>query len=343
MKEYVISELKKLFKTVFGREISSIDPIHASGSARRYYRVWSGKESYVFCYSQNIKENETFITLTRYLRRNGLRVPEIMGVNKKGDIYILEDLGDKDLMSVIKSGEREESFYELLAETLRGLVDFQLLPHEEWNNLVEFQPLNQDLIEYDFNYCIQNFLKVTSLKINLSEINREFLTLEEKLLTYPKKLWGLMYRDFQSRNIMIKDEKPYFIDYQSSRFGPGIYDVVSFAWQAKAGFSHEERSDIVRMYCEGLQAKGVKDTEEVSLQIGNWAAFRIIQTLGAYGLRGLKEGKKHFIESIPPALHNLKALLEDYSINNFMPEFYRIVTEIQDNTKFIDLYLKEKE
>ena len=341
MKEYVISELKNLFRTVFGGEISSIDPIHASGSARRYYRIWSGKKSYIFCYSQNIKENETFINLTKFFKSKWLRVPEIMGVNKRGDLYILEDLGDRDLMSVIRNEERDEFFYKILAETIRGLVDFQFLPYEEWKNIVGFKPLGKDLIEYDFNYCIENFLKATSLKINLPEINREFKKLEEKLLTYPKKLWGLMYRDFQSRNIILYDEKPYFIDYQSSRFGPGIYDVVSFAWQAKAGFSNEERNEIVKIYCKALQEKGVLETEEVRLQIGNWAAFRIIQTLGAYGLRGLKEGKKHFIESIPPALNNLKALLENYSINKFMPEFYRIITEIGEDAKFLDIRLKE--
>ena len=126
-------------------------------------------------------------------------------------------------------------------------MDFQTLKKDEWEKIVEFPPLDSELIRYDFAYAVNNLINLSDITYDSAALQRDFNILEKRLLSYPKHLWGLMYRDFQSRNIIVK-EKPYFIDYQSCRFGPGIYDLVSFAWQAKAGFSSEDKKKLADIY-----------------------------------------------------------------------------------------------
>lgn len=294
-----------------GEEMAAIEAMGESGSARRYYRLLTAEgKSRVMCVSDNIKENDTFISLSRYLRGRGLRVSEILAVTEDRRAYLLQDLGNRDLLWHLKNdeGRRKVALIEI---AIAELAKFQELPEEEWRDIVEFEPFNEDLIKHDFNYAKENFFSIVGVKYDEKRLDRELEQLEKRLMDYPREGWGLMYRDFQSRNIMIKEEEAWLIDFQSSRFGPGIYDLVSFAWQAKAGFSREEREEIAQKYVNARDPKGTTGLAgTVKREIDYWAMFRIIQTLGAYGLRGLKEGKRHFIESIPGALSNLAELME---------------------------------
>ena len=323
MEENIILDCQKLCKKILGVNFSEIIPLKISGSARRYYRIFIDGSSYIYCFSENKKENETFLRLSVFFKDKGLKVPEILGTEADLKSYILEDLGDTDLLSIIK--ESRDKLNELIGHTFRELVKFQRLPIEEWKELVEFQPFDGSLIQYDFNYCRENFFKASGLTFNEEKLDSDFKRLEGILLSYPKELWGLMYRDFQSRNIMVRDEEPYLIDYQSCRYGPGIYDLVSFAWQAKARFTNEERSDIGTLYCTEMERRGVPCLKKVLENVPFWAVFRILQTLGAYGLRGLKEGKPHFIESIPYAVHNIKELFERHGLEQIFPTLAEII------------------
>ena len=348
MAEYVILECRKLCKKILGEDFCNIDPLEASGSSRRYFRVETGEKTYIICYSDNVRENETFLKLSEYFGKCGLHVPTVLGVGDDRKIYILQDLGDTDLLTLINydniSEDRKHDLQaspevtdnnpeRVIRKSLSELVRFQRLPYEGWKDLVEFEPLNRDLIRYDFNYCIENFIKLSGIEYDEYELFRDFCCLEEILLSFPGELWGLMYRDFQSRNIMIHHHQPYFIDYQSCRKGPCIYDLVSFAWQAKAGFTSGERKRIIDIYCEEMSNMGVACGQSVKENIGFWAAFRIIQTLGAYGLRGLKERKRHFIESIPLALDNLDELFQSYDLKSMFPTLAYIISKNQFNKK----------
>ena len=327
MEEYIFLECQKLVNQFFGTSFTDFKPLKGAGSARRYFRILIGEKSYIICFSENVAENKTFITLTGYFLESGLPVPEIYGVSDDYKFYILRDLGDIDLMSLLHG--RSGIFpIDTVSVIMADLSRFQRLPRKQWNNLVEFPPLGSELIRFDFNYCIDNFFNACGVAYNEAELHREFNLLEKILLSYPSDLWGLMYRDFQSRNIMLADGRPFFIDYQSCRFGPGIYDLVSFAWQAKAAFSNIERMEILDLYCSALESIGVSSTQAVRDNIPYWALFRIIQTLGAYGLRGLKEGKAHFIESIPPALKNINELLDKDGMDSQFPILHDIIKDI---------------
>lgn len=323
----------RLLRAIGQRHKEDIMPLKISGSARRYFRIFGGGQTYIMCVSDNTRENSTFIKMTRYFERAGIKVGKIVAVLESGDAYLMEDLGDTDLMSLIKTGKDCEELWSAIEGSILMLVDLQSLPEEEWKDKVEFAPLAPDLIKYDFQYAINNFFSAAGVEYDGNELAREFDSLEKRLMACPEEMWGLMYRDFQSRNIMVKEGRPYFIDYQSARKGPGIYDLVSFAWQAKAGFTVEERERIVEIYIKARAEKGKEIGTTIRKELPYWATFRILQTLGAYGLRGLKEGKAHFKESIPPALHNLHGLLES-GLNKEMPELAKIVGRLLEEGRF---------
>ena len=327
MDEYAFSECENLCRKVFGQDYTAINILKASGSARKYFRVEIDLKNYVICISENIQENKTFLRLSEYLLNKGINVPRILGVSDDYRSYLLQDLGNRDFMTVLKTNQDSSSTWKDIDEIFSQLVKFQFLPEDEWERLVEFPPLDGELIKYDFRYCETNFINVKTPGYDKEGIWKEFSRLENRLLSYPRELWGLMYRDFQSRNIMMAPG-PYFIDYQSSRRGPGLYDVVSFAWQARAGFSPEERNRIIDIYIGKCNERGVECASSVRENVTYWALFRIIQTLGSYGLRGLKEGKPHFIESIPPALSNALALMEDYGIRDEFPVLHFVLEKL---------------
>lgn len=323
----------RFFRNFQNSEPDEVSPLKLSGSARRYFRLRQGKKTYILCVSQNRKENSTFIILDRYLRGAGIPVPEIYWVSENGEAYIQEDLGDLDLLRYLHGPDNDTQKWRVIKEVIINLVKMQRLPKSEWQDKVEFPPLDRELIRYDFNYALTNFFSVSGCDYDEMALRRDFETLENRLMNCPEELWGLMYRDFQSRNIMLSPA-PVFIDFQSARRGPGVYDLVSFAWQAKAGFSMKEREEIIDLYVNELKRANVEQAEDVRLRVGYWALFRILQTLGAYGLRGLKEGKTHFIESIPPALKNLKELIERYNFKQEFPELSELGDALLKETRY---------
>lgn len=300
----------------------SVVPIRASGSSRKYIRLILNEFSVICCCSSNIRENETFVNLSRLLKEKNVPVPEIFAFSRNKECYLLQDLGDEDFLSFLHAGHDVTEKWIYIEKILENLVKFQSLQKSDWQDVVEFEPLGKDLIRYDLSYAENNLFKCSGVVYNHKKLSEDFLKLEQILLACPNNFWGLMFRDFQSRNIMMHDG-PYFIDYQSARYGPGLYDLVSFAWQAKAGFSPEDRVRIIQIYKTKLSGQG-KETNNIEEHIYYWALFRILQTLGAYGLRGLKEGKPHFIQSIPPALDNCNKILTK-SLKNKFPELEIVI------------------
>lgn len=328
-------ELKKCEKLVefFNTPILRTEQIAGGGSGRKYFRIYTDMGSLIFCSSSDIQENITFIRLTEYLRLRGLRVPLVIDKYKDNTCYLMQDLGNKDLLALIRERRSWDDLSEAMDRIFFMLVHMQCLPHEEWENIVQFPKFNKDLILADFQYAFENFISVCKIEFNEKKLWDEFQFLAMRLLEYPALNWGLMYRDFQSRNIMVSSRKfcpYYFIDYQSARYGPGIYDLVSFAWQAKAGFTPRERDRLINLYINKMKTKGKDIEKPVRKNIDYFVVLRILQTLGAYGKRGLQEGKTHFIESIPAALKNLNEVLAKEKIKNQMPELSSVIFKISE-------------
>ncbi|MCH5228031.1 MAG: phosphotransferase [Muribaculaceae bacterium] len=297
---------------------AEIQALTGGGSARKYYRLTDGLVSAVGVISNEISENEAFISLSKALKHSGINVPEIFEVSDDAECYLLQDLGDEMLMDALKGADKMN----LAKKALSILTRINTLPEDIWIDKVIYPPFSQRLVYWDLNYFKYDFLKPYDVEFDESLLEDDFQRLSSQL-TSGQLLEGLMYRDFQSRNIMLKDGEMWFIDYQGARRGPVVYDAVSFVWQAKAPFSFDEREKLIDFYAASLsQVTGLEESE-IRHQCEKLEVLRCLQVLGAYGFRGLIQKKTHFLESIPFAVRNLMYLREKGRLDDF-PEIKKI-------------------
>lgn len=278
-----------------------------AGGDRVYFRITGADGLTVIgAYGQDKAENEAFIGLDGVFYQFTGVVPQIYKVSADGSTYLLEDLGDVSLLSLIQKGEAGGAVEAALA----ALVDVQTVSRERWMPHVAARPFSRRQAMWDLNYFKYEYLKPSGVTFDEEALEDDFEAFARSLAVQPDELTGFMYRDFQSRNIFIKDGVPRFIDFQGGRFGPLLYDAISFLWQAKAGFTADERGRLLRYYAERLAERRAIDVESLLADAPKFAFFRTLQVLGAYGFRGLVQHRAHFIESIPAALANLSELIE---------------------------------
>ena len=309
-----MTQLAILFKKFTGKSNPTIVPLPSSGSNRRYYRLTWGDISLIGVYGQSQEENFAFVELAKHFYSRKLNVPKVVTVSQDMYYYLQEDLGDTILFDAIKAGRDTGVFShnetELLHKTIALLADFQVEGAKELNFEVCYpQPeFNERSVYWDLNYFKYNFLKTTGMEFQENLLENDFEQLTQMLLE--DKTNTFLYRDFQSRNVMLVDGEPYFIDFQGGRKGPVYYDVASFLWQAKANFPEELRNELIETYITSLNKHYPVDKEHFFLQLRHFVLFRTLQVLGAYGFRGYFEKKPHFLQSIPFALNNLRDILE---------------------------------
>ncbi len=288
------------------------------GSNRIYTRETDENgRSVIRVVGTNRDENRAFIYMARHFHALGLPVPEIYWVSDDEMSYTQEDLGDTLLFDNLDPTLLERAIRALAHVQVIGAQDF------DWSYCFPVPAFDERSIRWDLNYFKYCFLKGTKLEFSEPKLEDDFDTLVKNLLsTLNSQLSTFLYRDFQSRNVMIKDGQPYFIDFQGGRKGPTQYDVASFLWQAKANFSTELREHLIDAYLDELEKVLSTSNSPTSLNSKlstlNWKAalphfvlFRTLQVLGAYGYRGYFERKPHFLESIPLALKNLRDILAD--------------------------------
>jgi len=309
-----MNELETLFKQHTNEELLSNEELSASGSNRRYFRLKGKNTSLIGVEGTSIEENIAFIQMANHFYKQGLPVPHFLAQTVDRRSYIQEDLGDVLLFDAIADGRKtgvfHESEKELLRKTMRILPAIQVKGAEGFDFSVCYpQPqFNERSILWDLNYFKYCFLKSTGLDFQENLLEDDFAKLSDVLLKSETNTF--MYRDFQSRNVMIKDGEPYFIDFQGGRKGPLYYDVASFLWQAKAQYSAELREELIQVYLDALQEFMPIDEAEFRVQLKHFVLFRTLQVLGAYGFRGYFEKKPHFLQSIPFAIENLRSMLK---------------------------------
>ena len=308
------SILKPLFESYTGTALTEITELPASGSNRRYFRLKGGNISLIGAIGTNLQENHSFIYLARHFREKGLRVPAVLAVSEDGQAYIQEDLGDQVLFGMVAQG-RESGLYssvetDLLRRTIEQLPRLQFVGAQglDWKNCYPQEAFDARMVDFDLNYFKYCFLKATGLEFNEIELQEDFEKLKEDLLKEDDNTF--LYRDFQARNVMIKDGDPWFIDFQGGRRGPIYYDVASFIWQARSRFPEDLKQDLIRTYLRALQQFKQVNEDEFRSRLRLFVLFRTLQVLGAYGFRGYFEKKPHFLASVPYALSNLRKLLE---------------------------------
>lgn len=310
----IITELQKLYTQVAGSPAENIIELPSSGSNRRYFRL-SGTMNLVGVSGTSQEENRAFLYMAAHFREKGIPVPEVYAASEDSFFYLQEDLGDTLLFDRIEKGRKTCVFSDeersLLRQTIAMLPMIQFRGAEgfEFNQCYPQPEFNERSTLWDLNYFKYCFLKSTGVDFQENILEDDFKKMCDILLQDQTNTF--LYRDFQSRNVMIKDDKPWFIDFQGGRKGPIYYDIASFLWQAKANFPERLRNEMLDVYMDSLSRYITVDKEEFYGRLRHFVLFRTLQVLGAYGFRGYFEKKPHFIQSIPFAIRNLKELLRE--------------------------------
>ena len=310
-----------------------------AGSNRAYYRLFDEEgNSVVGVVGTSRDENHAFIYLSEHFTKRQLPVPQILAVSDDGLRYLQTDLGEVSLFDAIRGGREAGGRYnldeqELLKRTIRQLPNIQIRGAREldWQNCYPQPEFDEDSVLFDLNYFKYCFLKPSDLDFNELKLEANFRLFAKDLTS--EQCDSFMYRDFQARNVMLDaGGNPFFIDYQGGRKGPFYYDLASFLWQASARYSNKFRRELVLEYYNALQQYiEVPSVRHFVARLSLFVLFRTLQVLGAYGFRGYFERKKHFLDSIPPAMDNLRALLklgEDVFPYPYMMDMLRRLTDM---------------
>jgi aminoglycoside/choline kinase family phosphotransferase len=326
-----MTELEKLFEQYTNEKPLKITELSAAGSNRKYFRMTGETRTLIGVEGTSEEENKAFIAMSKHFAVLDLPVPNVLAQSADCRFYIQNDLGDVLLFDFMaegrKTGVYSEYEKEILRKTMRLLPAFQVKGAEGFDFSVCYpQPeFNERSVFWDLNYFKYNFLKTTGVDFQENLLEDDFARMADVLLKAGTETF--MYRDFQSRNVMIKDGEPYFIDFQGGRKGPLAYDVASFLWQAKAGYPTELREELVKVYLAALKELMSVDEKVFRWQLNHFVLFRTLQVLGAYGFRGYFEKKPHFLQSIPFAIDNLKVLLKnDYSEYSYLVKVLKKIT-----------------
>lgn len=268
----------------------------------------------------NRDENRAFIYMSHHFSALGLPVPKVLWVSEDEMSYTQEDLGDTLLIDVLTPTLLERAIRALAHIQIEGAKDF------DWSVCFPVPAMDERSIRWDLSYFKYCFLKGTKIEFSEPKLEDDFDALVKKL-TANANINTFLYRDCQSRNIMIKDGQPYFIDFQGGRRGPTQYDVASLLWQAKANIAPELREQMIDAYLDELKKlQPSLDEHEWRADLPHFVLLRTLQVLGAYGYRGYFERKQHFLESIPNALRNLREVLA--GLNNEYPYLYAISNDL---------------
>ena len=318
-------------------------PIAASGSARKYYRIFTERRSMIGTYSENTEENKAFLAFSRHFHNLGLNVPEVFAVNKEKTCYLQSDFGDDNLFAHVQKSlmanvgpstgsetliSLGENVIELYKKALKHLVRFQCIGHQglDYSKAYPTERFDRQGILDDLNYFKYYFVKPhEEIEFNEARLGKDFEAFVDFVSQAPCDFF--MYRDFQSRNIMVKDNELYFIDFQGGRKGPLNYDVVSLLYQVKAQMPQATRDELIQYYKEELKPFVNPDEVKFDLYQPYFVYLRLLQVLGAYGFRGLIQKKSHFIESIPFALKELKTWNEKHPLTDY-PELQHVLSQL---------------
>lgn len=313
-----MDELTALYTAWRGVTPACVDRLPGAGSNRVYYRLTdAGGQSVIGVVGTSRDENHAFIALTRHFCTCRLPVPAVLAVSDDELRYLQTDLGSVSLFDALRDGRESGGHYSeqecrLLTRTIRQLPRFQVCGAQglDWSVCYPQPQFDEEGVLFDLNYFKYCFLKATGLDFHEVRLERDFHRFARDLVSEPSE--GFLYRDFQARNVMLDaDGQPCFIDYQGGRRGPYYYDLASFLWQASARYPEELRNRLVQEYYQSLaQYTDVPSMSHFTERLSLFVLFRTLQVLGAYGFRGYFERKRHFIESIPPAIGNLRSLVD---------------------------------
>lgn len=310
-----MNQLIELYKSIFSAEPSGCTPLTGSASNRKYYRLSGEAGTCIGVIGVDVLENKAFLAIAEQFVNKGINVPRILAVSPDDSAYLQEDLGDVVLFDMLtaarKSGEGMDQVESLLVRTMAMLpkIQFEGACGLDFSVCYPQSSFDRRMVMFDLDYFKYCFLKPSGLEFNEVLLQDDFEKFADALLADDTDTF--LYRDFNARNVMVKDGQPYFIDFQGGRRGPIYYDVASFAWQARARFSQQQKDAMLDAYLSALSEYVSVDVNEFKQRLRLFILFRLLQVLGAYGFRGWVEHKANFVTSIPAAIAELKVLAEE--------------------------------
>ncbi|HEV8676155.1 MAG TPA: RNase adapter RapZ [Methylomirabilota bacterium] len=345
--ETVEAALKRLFEGRFAEPVRAVAPLKSDGSARRLFRLSGETSSAIGVHGPDARENRAFLAFSRQFRTVGLSVPEIYAEEPARGVYLEEDLGDTTLFEFLSANRSRDKLdppvVDIYRQTVRVLPRFQIVAHRalDYGLCHPRSSFDRQSMMWDLNYFKYYFLRLAKVPFNEQALEDDFQRFTEFLLEAPGDYF--LYRDFQSRNVMVRGGRPWFIDYQGGRRGALQYDIASLLFDAKADLPFDLRQELLGLYLETAGALAPLDRQAFLTYYPAFVLIRIMQALGAYGLRGFYEGKSHFLQSIPYAIRNLEYLVRTTELPVELPElsavFKRLVAA-STLRKFGDASLK---
>jgi aminoglycoside/choline kinase family phosphotransferase len=326
-------DIKEVFRSYSDAAVKSVEKLPQSGGDRVYFRIRAKDGTYIATYNRNIKENETFIKFSEHFKKREAPVPRIYKTNEDGTIYIQEDFGDDSLLNMLELHGYTPFVYTLFEKSLKKLSWLQIKGHKglDYDWCITSREFGRQAIISDLLYFKYYFLDTLKIPYDKEKLIDDFEALAIYLAKVKYKYF--MFRDFQSRNIMVKDNEVHFIDYQGGMQGALQYDVASLLWQAKADLPDDWKTNLLDYYmgCVEEILKEPIDRVRFESQYNGYVLIRLLQVLGAYGFRGLFERKAHFLTSIPLALRNLRWFLENKKTGIVLTEFERMLSLIVED------------
>jgi aminoglycoside/choline kinase family phosphotransferase len=331
--------LKRLFEQHFGLPAERLDPLQGKlgGSGRNIVRVQGGGRSAIGILYSGREENIAFLEFSRHFRARGLAVPEIFAEDLNEGAYLEEDLGDTTLFDFLNSHRSGEVIPPEVVETYRKVVAelprFQVEAGSGLNYKVCYPRASFDRqsIAWDLNYFKYYFLRLAAVPFNEQGLENDFARLTKFLLNANHDFF--LYRDFQSRNVMLCEGKPYFLDYQGGRKGALQYDIASLLYDGKADLPPVLREELLNYYLERLAGYVEINRDTFMEHYFAYVYIRIMQALGAYGFRGFYEQKAHFLQSVPYALKNLRWLSANVKLPIELPTLMDAFSRMSESEK----------
>ena len=313
-----MQELASLYISHFGCPPETVTPITGSASNRSYFRMASSAGTCIGVVGLDHAENHAFLTIAEHFRPKGIPVPEIYAVSENGMRYVQEDFGDAVLYDSMVKGTLQDP-ESVLCRTMSLLPKIQFEGADGLDFSVCYpQPsFDRRMVMFDLNYFKYCFLKSSGMEFNEVVLQDDFEHFADDLMSCLSDVPTFLYRDFNSRNVMVRGGEPCFIDFQGGRRGPVHYDVASFVWHARSAFSAGLREKLLDAYLESLSKYTSVDRAMFMDQLKLFVLFRTLQVLGAYGFRGWAEHKAKFVVSIPQTIKALKELLSGESCGDF--------------------------
>lgn len=326
-KELMEKETAQLFFENFIDEKSTdFFPLQKSGSERINFLGNSSKSKFIITYNRNIQENEAFFYFSNVFSELNLNTPKVFKINPERNLYVQQFLGDKTLFEIIQSEGESNRVKKLVKKSIEKLFLLQEKTREkiDYTKCFEYEVYDEIPILHDLYYFKNYFIDILEIHYHKASLLKEFKQLTFEIEnTEPK---GLMLRDFQSRNIMVKNEDVFFIDYQSAMKGPVAYDLVSFLYQAKANFSQSFRDEMFSHYISLHNDQKTK--EEIQKAFKYCQLIRFLQVLGAYGFRGIIQKKPHFVSSIKNGIENIYNFSNNWEEMDRFPTLQKVIHEL---------------